>query len=64
MLIPVIPIFYAWDGQASMPRMYTFNDIKTSLLPEATNNYTWEMAQAKKKNGKPLGYYILGLPKT
>lgn len=62
-LIPVIPIFYAWDGQASMPRMYTFDDIKNHLLPEKDENYTWEMGQAKKKNGKAQGYYILGLPK-
>lgn len=63
-LIPVIPIFYAWDGQASMPRMYTFDDIKNELLPAAREDYTWEMAQAKKEDGKPLGYYILGLPST
>ncbi len=62
-LIPVVPIFYAWDGQASMPRMYTFDDVQAYLLPEKDPNYTWEMAPAKKKNGKNLGYYILGLPK-
>lgn len=61
-LIPVVPIFYAWDGQASMPRMYTFDDIQSHLLPEKVEHYTWEMAQGKKKNGKNLGYYILGLP--
>lgn len=62
-LIPVVPIFYAWDGQASVPRMYTFDDVRSHLLPEKDPNYTWEMAPAKKKNGKNLGYYILGLPK-
>lgn len=61
-LIPVVPIFYAWDGQASMPRMYTFDDIQSHLLPEKVGHYVWEMAPAKKKNGKNLGYYILGLP--
>ncbi|MGI9549946.1 MAG: hypothetical protein ACR2MT_02005, partial [Aurantibacter sp.] len=25
-LIPIIPICYAWDGQASMPRMYAMKD--------------------------------------
>ncbi len=63
-LIPVVPLFYAWDGQASMRRMYTFDDIKNHLLPKKDDSYTWEMATAQKEDGKNLGYYILGLPKT
>jgi hypothetical protein len=63
-LIPIIPICYAWDGQASMVRMYTFDDIKELLKDTESEDYTWEMAQAKKKNGKKLGYYILGMPKS
>lgn len=62
-LIPLVPIFYAWDGQASMPRMYTFEDFKQHLLPEESADYYWEMATAKKRNGKDLGYYVLGLPR-
>ncbi|MEL6193471.1 MAG: hypothetical protein AAFR66_15535 [Bacteroidota bacterium] len=61
-LIPIVPITYAWDGQASLPRMYTFEDVKNYLLPPEDPNYTWEMATAKKKDGKDLGYYVLGLP--
>ncbi|MEP2056491.1 MAG: hypothetical protein ABJJ05_01710, partial [Maribacter litoralis] len=30
-IIPIIPICYAWDGQASMPRTYTFTDIELML---------------------------------
>lgn len=63
-LIPIIPICYAWDGQASMVRMYTFDDIKELLQDIENKDYTWEMAQAKKENGKNLGYYILGKPKS
>jgi len=62
-LIPIIPIFYAWDGQASLPRMYTFKDIDGLLKDIKNDEYVWEMAQGKKVNGKPLGYYVLGLPK-
>lgn len=62
-LIPVIPIFYAWDGQASMPRTYTFDDINKLLDGMETDSYTWKIDSAKKSNGKKLGYYILGLPK-
>ncbi len=61
-LIPIIPICYAWDGQASLVRMYTFNDIEYLLSDFKNDDYNWEIAQAKKPNGKNLGYYVLGLP--
>lgn len=61
-LIPIIPIFYAWDGQASLPRIYTLKDIE-ELLPEPQEDYIWEMAQGIKNNGKKQGYYILGMPR-
>ena len=62
-IIPIIPIFYAWDGQTSSPRTYTLEDINEELLPKVENNYIWEIKHAKKRNGKKLGYYILGIPK-
>jgi hypothetical protein len=61
-LLPVIPLVYAWDGQASLVRMYTFDDLR-QLLPAATDGYTWEMGPAEKPGGKTQGYYVLGLPK-
>jgi len=61
-LIPAIPICYAWDGQASLPRTYTFEDVRELLKDIPDENYTWEIEKAKKKNGKAFGYYILGLP--
>jgi len=62
-LIPVIPLFYAWDGQASTMRTYTFDDVEGMLQDFKNEDYTWEISKAKKANGKNLGYYILGLPK-
>jgi len=62
-LIPIIPIFYAWDGQASMPRMYTFDDVNELLKDFKDDSYSWKTQSATKANGKKLGYYILGLPK-
>ncbi|RKE98352.1 hypothetical protein [Ichthyenterobacterium magnum] len=61
-LIPIIPIFYAWDGQASMPRMYAFGDVEELLKDFKNESYSWEFKSATKPNGKNLGYYILGLP--
>lgn len=60
-LIPVIPLVYAWDGQASLVRTYTFKDIE-SLIGERSPDYTWKMGQGLRKNGKKAGYYILGYP--
>ncbi len=63
-LIPIIPICYAWDGQASLPRMYALKDIE-ELLPDLRDeNYVWEYDQATKANGKKLGTYIVGFPKS
>ena len=61
-LIPIIPMVYAWDGQASLMRTYTFKDVE-ELLGEQAEDYDWEIADAKKADGKKLGYYIMGYPK-
>ncbi len=62
-LIPIIPFFYAWDGQASLPRMYTFDDVNELLIDIKDDSYKWKMEPATKANGKKVGYYILGIPK-
>lgn len=61
-LIPVIPIVYAWDGQASLMRMYTYDDVRQHLLPPAIDGYHWEVGPAPKVGGKTVGYYIMGYP--
>ncbi len=60
-IIPVIPIFYAWDGQASLPRIYALSDFE-ELTEGLNDNYHWEVAPAKRSNGKQMGYYVLGTP--
>ncbi|MGB1043191.1 MAG: hypothetical protein ACPGU6_07340 [Tenacibaculum sp.] len=64
-LIPIIPLIYAWDGQASLVRMYTFKDIKEHLLKDLKDDtiYNWTIDVAKNTKGKKQGYYVLGLPK-
>ncbi|EAQ99803.1 hypothetical protein [Maribacter sp. HTCC2170] len=61
-LIPIIPICYAWDGQASLPRMYTLKDLDVLLEGLGSDNYTWKKGHAKKENGKKSGTFLLGLP--
>ncbi|WP_422857812.1 hypothetical protein ACOKFD_10045 [Flagellimonas sp. S174] len=61
-LIPLIPIIYAWDGQASLMRTYTFKDVEELLGERKKEKYVWEICDAKKRNGKNAGYYILGYP--
>ncbi|MFK7812674.1 MAG: hypothetical protein AB8B59_09280 [Maribacter sp.] len=63
-LIPIIPICYAWDGQASLPRMYALKDVDELLEGLGKNNYYWEYGPAKRSNGKKLGTYIVGYPKS
>lgn len=61
-IIPLIPLFYAWDGQASMPRIYTPKDVEELLEGLHSDGYTWTINSAKKSNGKALGYSVLGVP--
>lgn len=61
-LLPVIPLVYAWDGQASLMRTYTFKDLETLLEGESPEGYNWDMKEVKKKNGKSAGYYLFGYP--
>ena len=64
-LVPLVPIFYAWDGQASMPRLYTFDDLDELLAGiEATDAYTWEKGHAESPTGRKVGTYLLGVPTT
>lgn len=63
-LIPIIPLAYAWDGQASLMRTYTFEDINDLLKEHRRANYKWEIKDALKANGKKAGYYIMGYPAT
>ena len=59
-LIPIIPIFYAWDGQASLPRMYAFKDIEELVNGLSSSEYEWEWGYLKDDKGKNKGTYILG----
>jgi hypothetical protein len=61
-LVPIIPAFYAWDGQASMPRIYGFDDMDELLQGMAVPDYRWEKGFGKNAKGKNQGIYLLGRP--
>ncbi len=41
-IVPIIPMFYAWDGQASMPRIYALQDLDELLEGMDSSDYRWE----------------------
>jgi hypothetical protein len=61
-VIPVIPLFYAWDGHASVPRIYTLGDLDELLEGLDSPDYRWEKGVAKDAGTKGPGVYLLGLP--
>lgn len=61
-IIPIIPLTYAWDGQASYPRMYAYNDYKELLVGLEDDSYSWEVGPAINTKGKSQGHYVLGTP--
>ena len=62
-VIPLVPLFYAWDGQASMPRLYRFEDLDELIQGlEHHPGYVWEKGYGKNKRGGKLGSYLLGIP--
>ena len=62
-IIPIIPICYAWDGQASMQRTYLKQDFDTMLNTVVKDsNYLWNYEEAYDNKGKRKGYYFIGMP--
>jgi hypothetical protein len=60
--IPLVPMFWAWDGQASMPRIYTPEDLDELLRGLESEDYVWEKGEAKTPRGAKMGNYLLGFP--
>ena len=59
-VIPLVPLFYAWDGAASVPRVYSRDDLGELLDAIRCDEYAWETGRAEK--GEGTGFYLLGRP--
>jgi len=61
-IILVIPIFYAWDGQASMPRNYTSEDLDEIIGDNKREDYIWTKGPVFNNKNKKVGMHLYGLP--
>lgn len=59
-LIPILPLFIAWDGGVSNARTYTLSDWDELLSGLHADNYRWEKGTIKAKVGNKM--YLMGLP--
>lgn len=58
-LIPVIPIFFSWNGAVSNARTYTLENLDILLEGLETEDYKWEKGRI---TGKVKKLYLLGTP--
>jgi hypothetical protein len=58
-LIPIIPLFFAWDGAVSNARTYTLNDLDELLSDIDNEGYIWKKGVIKGKSSK---LYLIGTP--
>ena len=59
-IIPVIPLFFAWDGAVSNARTYTLSDLDDLLKDFQSDEYVWEKGIVKGKSKK---LYLIGKKK-
>lgn len=60
-LIPIIPIFFAWDGAVSNARTYTIGDMEILIQDLQSDDYSWEMGTIKGKSKK---LFLIGMPSS
>ena len=60
-LIPIIPLFFAWDGAVSNVRTYTLKDLDVLLEGLNADDYRWEKGTI---NGRAKKIYLLGFPRV
>jgi hypothetical protein len=60
-VVPVIPLFVAWDGAVSNARTYTLQDLEELVAPLRSAEYDWEIGAFEGRGGKKT--WLLGLPR-
>ncbi len=58
-LIPLLPLFIAWDGAVSNVRTYTLEDMEELLMDLKSEDYHWETGRI---SGRAKKLYLLGHP--
>ena len=61
-LIPIVPLFLAWDGAVSNARTYSQRDLEELLSSMHFPSFTWEVGAIKNPKLPGSMTYILGLP--
>jgi len=61
-IIPICPLFIAWDGAASNARTYTASDMQELLKGLDAPDYKWEIGAISKTGYPSKMPYLLGLP--
>lgn len=59
-LVPVIPLFIAWDGAVSNARTYTVSDMEELVAPLRADGYRWELGTVVGRGGRRA--WLLGVP--
>ena len=61
--LPLIPLAYAWDGQASLMRTYSLSDLESMIAQIPSHGYRWEIQALKNSSRRKAGYSVFGYPR-
>lgn len=61
-LLPVLPLFIAWDGAASNARTYSQADLEELLVGLDAPDYHWEIAHPRAPGAPATLLTLLGIP--
>lgn len=61
-VLPIVPLFIAWDGAASNARTYTPDDVRQLLKGQEDDGYSWEIGARRVGRLPGKSVYVLGRP--
>lgn len=61
-ILPIVPLFIAWDGAASNARTYTPDDVRELLQGHEQAGYEWEIGARRVGRLPGKSVYVLGRP--